>query len=66
MQQPLLFFDYITIICVMDIHVQTMIYDDNIQKWWYDENMWNTVNQLIEYHNINKNKNGMIVEKYGI
>ena len=62
MQQPLLFFDYITIICVMDIHVQTMIYDDNIQKWWYDENMWNTVNQLIEYHNINKNKNGMIVE----
>ena len=52
MQQPLLFFDYITIICVMDIHVQTMIYDDNIQKWWYDENMWNTVNQLIEYHNI--------------
>ena len=52
MQQPLLFFDYITIICVMDIHVQTKIYDDNIQKWWYDENMWNTVNQLIEYHNI--------------
>ena len=27
--------------------------------WW---KYVNTVNQLIEYHNINKNKNGMIVE----